>query len=143
MHEVPAHLTTFRQMLGSWKGSMLYFSSTGQVESQAMIEVDAQFREGRWHQVNTITPEGGTPRQTVVSAYFDAEDVFHLDTDRVIGTGGEVCGQVVVAWSLREDPSFSFSELISFHGARARTRTWHHFHNGEFIGLTLLKETRL
>jgi len=143
MLEVPAHLTKFRQMLGRWKGTTLYLNSCGEIQSQGTIEVDAQFRDGRWHQVNTVTPDGEASRQTVVSAYFDADDVFHLDTERVLGTGGEVSGQVVVAWTLRSDPSMSFAELVTFHGESGRTRTWQHFRAGEFIGVTILKEARV
>jgi hypothetical protein len=121
---------------------MTYINASGAIESRAALEVDAQFREGRWHQVNTTTPEGDVPRQSVVSAYFDADSVFRLDTDRIVGSGGEVCGAVVVTWSLRADPALTFAELITFHGDQARTRTWHHFRSSEFIGLTLLQEVR-
>lgn len=140
---LPAELTLFPRMLGRWSGSMVDFDADGQVMSRATIDVDARFEGGQWRQLNTVTPEQGEARRSLVTGHFDRQARFHLDTDRVTGTGGEVAGCVVVAWSLKADPTKTFSELISFHGAAARTRTWHKFDGEAFAGYTLLRERRL
>ena len=139
---LPAQLKVFPRMLGRWKGSMLHLDTSGSVVSRATIEIDAQFVENAWRQVNTVTPDGGTPAQTLIRAYFDSGAVFRLDTERIVGRGDEVGDSIVVTWALRADPALTFAELISFHGARGRTRTWHHFRDDDLIGITLLQETR-
>jgi hypothetical protein len=140
---LPSHLKAFPRMLGKWKGTLLYLDAGGRLASRAAIAIDAQFVDQRWRQVNTVTPEQGEPTQTLVTAYFDEESVFRLDTDRIVGRGGEIGDNVVVTWSLRADPSLTFAELISFHGDAGRTRTWHHFRDDALIGITLLQETRI
>ena len=140
---LPPQLKVFPRMLGRWNGSLLYLDTSGTVVSRSTIDIDAQFVDNAWRQVNTITPEGGKPAQTLVGAYFDGDSVFRLDTERIVGRGDEVGDCVVVTWALRADPAMTFAELITFHGERWRTRTWHHFRDGDLIGITLLQETRV
>lgn len=136
-------LTLFPRMLGRWHGTIVDFDADGNVESRATIDVDARFENGAWKQVNTVTPEKGDARQSIVTGHFDGDARFHLDTDRVVGSGGEIAGGVVVAWSLKADPSKTFCELINFHGATQRTRTWHKFDGDAFVGYSLLRESRI
>jgi hypothetical protein len=140
---LPPKLRVFPRMLGRRQGSKLYVDPSGGLVSRATIDIDARFVDNAWRQVNTITPDGGTPGQTLVGAYFDADAVFRLDTERIVGRGDEVGDCIVVTWALRADPALTFAELISFHGERGRTRTWHHFRNDALIGRTLLQETRV
>lgn len=141
---LPAHLRVFPRMLGRWHGSRLFIDANGKLETRATIDVDAKFVDGRWRQTNAITLDGGKTETATVSAYFDDDGVFHLDTERVTGTGREAGdNSVVVVWSLRADPSLTFEELISYRGNDARARTWHHFKGERLVGVTLMQENRV
>jgi hypothetical protein len=119
------------------------FAADGARMSRATIDVDARYADGAWQQHNTVTPEHGEPRRALVTGRFDERGRFLLDTERVTGTGGEAGNCVVVEWSLRADPSQTFAELVSFHGDGERTRTWHRFVDGHYVGSTLLRERRV
>lgn len=140
---LPASLQTFPRMLGDWEGTLLFIDPQGAVQSRARIQVEARFVDGRWKQVNTITPEQGEQRTSIVTGSFDDKERFQLDTERVLGTGGEVLDQVVVTWHLKASPGSTFAELISFATHDQRVRTWHHFEEGRFVGSTLLQERRV
>lgn len=120
----------------------MFIDPAGTVQSRARIKVDARFVDGAWQQVNTITPEQGEERTTRVTGRFDEQAKFCLDTDRVLGDGGEILDQVVVTWHLKDNPKAKFAELISFANDDARVRTWHHFEDGSFVGMTVLQEHR-
>lgn len=140
---LPSTLKTFPRMIGDWEGTVLFIDPQGVVQSRARIQVVARFEEGKWKQVNTITPEHGEQRTTHVAGRFDESGRFYLDNDRVLGEGGEILDQVAVTWHLKAAPSSTFAELISFASDDARVRTWHHFEGDKFIGSTLLQERRV
>lgn len=139
---LPANLKVFPQMLGRWQGSRLLIDAQGRLTGSSTIAVEARFADDRWQQTNTIT-EDGKASVALIAAQFDEAGVFLLETERVIGTGREVGGSIVVAWRMKDDPHSSFEELISFITPRRRARTWHHFRDGVLAGITLLQEERV
>jgi hypothetical protein len=131
----------FPDMAGDWSGTTVYYDWSGKSVVRKKLFVNCRIDGNAMHIKNTYAADDGTTVVANVRGEFDAQGRYHINSETSEGVAWESDGNILASWRSKLDPQVTYVELATLKNGY-RTRTWHHFRNGQLEGVTVFEERK-
>jgi hypothetical protein len=135
----------FARHMGVWEGVYtLLDAKTGAILDRHKSRLTCKMSDdgSYWQQNEYFWDDGKTEVKQFPGDFKDG--ALRFDNERLKGEAFEVdANTIFLTWINKQEPGFSYSEIITLESDTHRCRTWQHFENGEFAKLTVIDERKI